>query len=503
MKNVLAILLAVMCGCLLASVEAAEIDASDPRIQYVGRWHRADTASPWCAWQSSAIRVRFHGAAVRVELESGTTEYARVIIDGDSASSKKIKLSPGKNSYVLAEELDLGVHQVEFVKETYSGEGRLRLHGLKIEGELLKPQSKPPKMRIEFYGDSNLAGQSLESEKDQHGLEFVGCHFTFAGIASRMLDAEYQNISVGGAIIAGKPNSVMSFQDRMDFYHAEPKFDFASFPVDVCVINIGANDVPTKTKEQIKAAYKTIIVNVRKVRPTAHIVLMNGYGWDRREPANYTDEVIEEVSDPNLSRLVFPWLFNEWHGCEYDHAGMAVQLVEHLEALNPAWKRLNECDVMNGFARDGSVANGGFEQVAPFGGYGWRYSEDGAERIVDSESAAEGKSFLRLPEGKEVHQPQPTSRGKRHEIGFQLRGNAGARARVRIEFRDQDYRNEIEGSAIEFLLDATPKWTDTKIDFVSPVGSKTDVSRQPWKAILRLKSVAGTVDFDNVKMLND
>ncbi len=504
MKVVVAFLLAALCSASLMEAKATEIDASDPRIQLIGRWDRSKSSQPWCAWQGSAIRVRMRGGGVmRVEVETTQTDYVRVVVDGESTKSEKFKISPGRRSYALTQELVESVsHDIEIVKETYSGEGRLTLHGISVDGDLVDV-AKLPKMRIEFFGDSNLAGQSLESEKDKHGIEYMGCHFTFAGIAARMLDADYQNISVSGATIGGQLNSVMSFYDRLDFYHAEPKFDFEEFHADVCVINIGANDIGRKRKQQIKADYKTLIAAIRKVRPNAHLVLMNAYGWDRNEPANYTDEIIREINDAKLSQLLFPWLFNEWHGCEYDHAGMAARLVEHIVSLNPKWKSVNRNDVMDGFGRRGNVANGGFEQVAPFGGYGWRYFEDGALRIEDPSKAAEGNFFVRLPAGAGLHQPVPTSKGKRHKMSFKARGDAGCRAMVQVEFRDQAYRNEIEDSAVEFSVTPKTEWSKFDFEFISPDDGDADRSRQPWKAMIHLKSIAGSVDFDDVVMSTD
>ena len=119
-------------------------------------------------------------------------EYLRIIVDGDHVGSRKIKLEAGQRSYVLADKLQPGQHSIEAVKETYSGRGRFYLYGLEaVEGKLV-PQARPaPRLRIQFYGDSNLAGHSLEHEKNKGGSVYSGCHFTFAGIVSRMLEAEY------------------------------------------------------------------------------------------------------------------------------------------------------------------------------------------------------------------------------------------------------------------------------------------------------------------------
>ena len=482
------------------------ISAMDHRIRYQGRWDRTNSASPWCAWQGSSFRLRFEGTAIAADIDGGARdEYIRVILNGNSTQSKKIKIPKGRKKITLASDLPLGVHDIEIVKESYTGRGRMSLFGFEIVGKgLLELPKRKPRLQIEFYGDSNLAGYSLEHERNKSGAQYVGCHFTYAGIVARMLDAEYQNISSSGAVISGKRNSVLSFFDRVDFYEPEPKWDFEKLPADVCVLNIGANDINSKRKEQIKQDYKELIEKIRCAHPNAFIVLMNGYGWDRKEPANYTDEVIEEIGDPKLSRLLFPWFFNEWHGCEYDHGGMAAALVQHLAKLNTDWKPVRNADVMNGFGTNGQIANGSFEQVAPFGGFGWRYFQDGAKRIHDPKESPEGEWYLRLPEGKQVHQPNSVPRpANKTKFTYRLKMRSvktKGQAKIRFEFRDQKWRNEIPDTSIEKIVDLDSNWRD--FDVIVPVPSNSempDPSFQPWQVIVRIMAVSGDVHIDAVQ----
>ncbi|MEC9148674.1 MAG: hypothetical protein VX470_07525, partial [Planctomycetota bacterium] len=366
-------------------------------------------------------------------------------------------------------------------------------------GEIIPSERRRPRLRLQFYGDSNLAGNSLEHERDKRGAEFSGCHYTFAGIVSRMLDAEYQNISVTGARILGSSNSVLSFFDRMDFYEEQPKWKFECFPADVCVLNSGANNVNRNSKEEILRDYLILLRRLREVHPESHIVVMNGYGWDRNEPANYTDEVVRKFADDNTSRVIFPWLFNEWHGCEYDHAGMARFLAEHLETVCPDWKAIRSMDVLDGFGRNGDVANGSFEEVAPFGGFAWRYFQEGAIRVHDPAGSSAGEWFLRLPEKSQVHQPTPASKSRFYTYRLMLRSPDSGEAKVRIEFRDQHFRSEIEGAAQEFVFNLESEWREYSVRVESP-GGTWEPSQDTWQIILRLVSNVGTVECDNVRL---
>ena len=477
--------------------DAAESTAD---IHFYGRWDLSDTSNPWCAWQGSTFAAEFEGRQISATLEADREEYIRVILDGDHRDSRRIRLAAGRCVYELANGVDLGRHRIEVVKETYSGRGRLYLHGLESHGgEIISSERRRPRLRLQFYGDSNLAGNSLEHERDERGAEFSGCHYTFAGIVSRMLDAEYQNISVTGARILGSSNSVLSFFDRMDFYEAQPKWKFERFPADVCILNIGANNANRNSKEEILRDYLILLRRLREVHPESHIVVMNGYGWDRNEPANYTDEVVRKFADDNTSRVIFPWLFNEWHGCEYDHAGMARFLAEHLETVCPDWKAIRSMDVLDGFGRNGDVANGSFEEVAPFGGFAWRYFQEGAIRVHDPAGSSAGEWFLRLPEKSQVHQPNPASKSRCYTYRLMLRSPDSGEAKIRIEFRDQHFRSEIEGAAQEFVFNLESEWREYSVRVESP-GGTGEPSQDTWQIILRLVSNAGTVECDNVRL---
>jgi hypothetical protein len=503
MKWIALLIVGTLC-CELNHV-FANIDPADSRITYSGRWDFSARSKPWCAWQGSSIKAKFHGTDIQAVFElTGRPEYVRIIIDGNADSSRKIELFTKQQTYALASGLSAGEHQIEIVKETYSGKGRMIFHGFHVSGKgLLDSASTQQPLRIVFFGDSNLAGSSLEHEKNEGSPSLRGCYYSLAGIASRMLDAEYHNISCGGAKIAGGLNSGMSFYNRVDFYQPEPRWKPETFPADICVVNLGANDISSKSKDQIKQDYVTFVATIRSEYPSARIVLMNGYGWSRKEPANYTQEVIAAMGDTKLSRVIFPWLFNEWHGCEYDHAGMAQSLVDHLVLLDPILcKQVRPLDVMDGFGRDGNVANGSFERMAPFGGYGWRYFTDGAQRIHNAGASADGEWFLRLPPGKQVHQPNPASVGNTYTIKLKMRGReAGDEGLVRIEFRDQEWRHEIPGSSrtFRYKLDAT--WNDYGMTLNSPAASQPqDASRDPRQIIIRLMAESGTVDIDDVQL---
>ena len=471
---------------------ATFISADDNRFLYTGRWDSSSAAEPWAFAKGTSVMANFNGSSVTVRLSATTTDYVRVIINDDAVNSVKIPISTGTTNHQVATGLGAGPHKVEIVKETAFG--RLTFHGLELDDrkDLVDPPPRPP-LKLVFYGDSNLSGDSLEHEQNNGARSLQGSYYGFAGIASRMLDAEYSNISRSGASI----RSLHASFDRIDWGTPGRTWDFLKFQPHVVIINIGANDVG-RPKSKFKKDYKALLNDMRAVYPDAHIMLFNAWGWDYAEPANFINEVIGSHGDDNMSWAIFPWLFEQWHGCEYDHSGMAHVLVQHLEDVLEGLPPVNDADVMNGYGIDGDVANGGFEEIAPFGGFGWRYYADaGVSRVnePDPESHS-GQFFLRLEDGASVHQPNPAVGGETFTVTAWVRGAEEGELKVTIDFRDQNmWTAPLQTETLTF--ETSTRWDEIIMTATAPVAGSNPV----FHTRLTFQAANGsTVDIDDVEM---
>jgi hypothetical protein len=478
-------------GCSI--VRAVPISPTHSDIQYTGRWNFSDPAVPWVYWQGSSILVNFDGTGISldIEAEAGTEQY-RIILDG-VAQPERLYVT-GRETNVLASGLPPGIHTVQVMKETWVG-GKSYFHGLEIDGKGLVAPPPRPDLRLEFYGDSNTDGSSNYSEKDSGDM---GTYYAYPAMVTRMLGAEMNIQAVGGAKLdKNGDNDVRSFIFSEDYYTQDPDYR-SGFNPHIIVVNAGANDLGA-SKEVIKNRYKAVIADLRGVYgDTPHIVLFNAYGWDVNEPANYIQEVVDEVGG-NLSACRYSWIWEKWHGCQWDHSGEAHQLVEHLAGVNPAWAPVAPNDIIDGFGRNFDVANGGFEHQAPFGGFGWRYKDDGVQRIEDAAGATEGRYYIRLKPGKQVHQaidatgdalPGGTVDDQTYYVSAMIRGTDGAIAQINADFEGQQMYQRGNGTLRSFTV--TTNWQRYTTAVTAPDGS--------WKTFLILKSRSGTVEFDNVQM---
>ena len=461
----------ILLGALLlaSSARADAIDPSDANILYSGRWADSNPSAPWAQAQGSSIIANFQGTSLAVTMTTSSGEYFRIIVDDDADGSQKIQI-PSGSPLLLASGLPGGAHKIEIVKETDVGQATFLGFELDVGQSLNAPPARPPR-RIVFYGDSNLAGFSLESERNLGGNQRIGSYYTYAGITARMFNAENHNISRSGATIG----SLNGSYDRIDWQSSSPLWNFNLFPADLVVVNIGANDSGPVSKR--KSDYHDLLDDLRFAHPASHIMLYNAYGWDFSEPANFIHEVIAERGDVNMSFAVFPWLFEQFHGCETDHSGMAQYLAEHLNAVM-GWTP-GPMDVVSGYGANGNVANGSFEQRAPFGGWGWRYFDDpGVSRVHDLSGAHDGEYYLQLVDEASSHQSNPASDGDPVEVTVWLRGaNNGDQVDISIDFRNQ---NQGAGTATPMQIETetktlTTEWQQFSMNSTAPTDAPNPV----------------------------
>jgi hypothetical protein len=175
---------------------------------------------------------------------------------------------------------------------------------------------------------------------------------------------------------------------------------------------------------------------------------------------------------------------------------MAQILADHLTSVL-GWTQGSR-DVMNGFGMDGDVANGSFEETAPFGGYGWRYLNDyGVSRVYSPAGALDGEYYLRLSNGAASHQPIPASDGETFTVAVWLRGaNDGDQVDITMDFRDQEMWTTPLQTATETKT-LTTDWQQYAMTATAPTGTPNPVFHH---RVTFTAAATDTVDIDDVAM---
>ena len=476
------------------------IEPDDTRLTYTGRWDLSNPKQPINYWQGTSIKFMTNGSSVSINLNATINEEYRVSING-ILNESKLQVSPDQSNYLIATSLDgSSSNLIEIFKETNTGS--VIFSGIDIQNGIIFKDDQSKKLKIAFYGDSNMEGYSLYSEKDRGGM---GTYYAFPAMTSRMLDADMQIMAKSGATLAGEGlNNVTDFIKSVN-WPIQNQDLIDTFNPDVIVVNAGANDIYSASENNqktiIKQRYELMIEELRQFYgPSPHIVLMNAYGWDINEPANYSFEVVENLD--NVSILLFPWCWEQWHGTMVEHAGQSRLLANHISQLNQNWSIMSDAEVFNPFGNQNLIANGNFEEAAAdgFNSFGWRYFEDGVERVNDSDSAAEGNYYIRLNAGELVHQGQDATgdfipgavrEGQIYEFSAMIRTNsASGTAEISMDFEGQNLYGRTNTQTRVFSVNN--EWSEYSGEFIAP--------NDTWKIYFVLKSQIGQIDFDQVEL---
>ena len=479
-----------------------EIGADNPQVRYTGRWNFDDPTEPWVGWQGSTVSVAFRGSGISATVEFVEAgETLRVVIDGVPEEPARF-VPGGPQTIVLAAALDPDVeHTVTLMKEEFAT-SRLIFHGFELADGVVAELPPRPDLRIAFFGDSNMEGFSLYNENNEGGN---GTWFAYPATVARMLGAEMQLQAFGSATLDGpSANDVVSFVRSAAYDREDPEYQ-DNFAPHVIVVNAGANDIsrvaPADRKKTTKQNYREAIAALRDAYgDKPHIVLWNSYGWDPDEPALYNGEIVGEIGG-NLSKADFAWCWEQWHGDMVDHSGQAGRLARHIAGLDIGFTLQRGLDVVDGYGDGYDVANGSFEGGARdgYGGFGWRYYTDGVERVA-IDDAADGDYVIRLEPGELVHQcidatggetVQPTSNSQQFRIAAAIRSReTGGTAVIGADHAAQDLYNRQSLQESEFVVD--DQWRDYSTTVTAPDGT--------WQTYVILRSAAGELEFDNIRV---
>jgi hypothetical protein len=151
---------------------------------------------------------------------------------------------------------------------------------------------------------------------------------------------------------------------------------------------------------------------------------------------------------------------------------------------------------MSGFGVDGDVANGGFEEVAPFGGWGWRYYDDnGVSR--PSGGAHSGSHFMRLQSSASTHQNIAAADGETFTVTVWARGASNG---DELDI-SMDFRNQGDGAGTSTPMQTatetkslTTSWQEFSMTAMAPVGAANPV----YHTRVTFTAGAGSVDIDDV-----
>ena len=235
--------------------ELIETPASDARIEYTGRTLTSGNDVSY-DWSGVYFRVRFKGPYLAMKCSDTKNCWFNLWVDKEMSpeADRKFMVGAADTLIVLAEGLEKGEHEVILQKRTEGEQGRFTVHSFLSEGEILQASGRKER-HIEFIGDSYTAGYGTESASgnDPFLPETENCNLTYAAIAARYFDADFNLVSHSGQGVCRNYDDYRPGYNMPDRY--SQTFDesttetwspsMAPYTPDIVVIYLCTNDFST------------------------------------------------------------------------------------------------------------------------------------------------------------------------------------------------------------------------------------------------------------------
>lgn len=240
-------------------------------------------------WTESGFEFTFNGTGAEATFETYAsaekhTAYILIYVDGKE-NGKSVMLGDSMQTVTLCSGLKKGEHTVRVVKRTNARSSYVGLIDITLlkNGTVETPPAAKTR-RIEFVGDSLTVGYgALAGGSDSEwSTETESGAVTYAALAAKALDADYNVIAISGRGLAhnisGDTDKLMpALYAKLDEYNNPGvDWDFGLFVPDVIVINLGTNDHATSTEAEVTAATTEFLKTVRQKNPNAYIIFAYG-----------------------------------------------------------------------------------------------------------------------------------------------------------------------------------------------------------------------------------
>lgn len=307
-------------------------------------------------WPAVYFEARFYGSQVFFKIDDNYNRF-RVLIDGHEIGNISRPLA----SQYEVSGLTVTEHVIRLEKLSESLGQSGKFHGFYVQNTTLARAAAHRQRRIEFIGDSYLAGYgNLSQSRQCPRTLFDNTDNTkaYGPIVARHFDADFQiNAYSGIGMVRNYANNLPSMP--MSHFYGRPVYieDTRSNPGDfqpqIILVALGTNDFSTpigdnekwRNNDELIADYVQshlqFLQGLRAANPRAMILIAANINA-RPNHVTALAQVEAEFgqADNNFHRVYLPKLENtgcDWHPNLNDHLSMAQIVISKINELNPNW----------------------------------------------------------------------------------------------------------------------------------------------------------------------
>lgn len=324
-------------------------DDNNPGILYNGRFDFSDPKGAKCAWSGSNVELNFYGTEASATIKSTGENWFQAIVDGNPLPPFSVNTTT--STVKLVSGLTEGNHSLVLWKRTEASLGEAQFLGFDFGSGKLLSAPNPLERKIEFIGDSITCAYGNEGTSKEQSFtpRNENSYLSYAAITARNLNASSNIVAWSGIGLTtnygGAAGPVMLDRYPYTLPYSGVEWDFSKYVPQVVVINLGTNDFSiTPDKTEFITAYKTLIGQVRKNYPDAHVFCCIGpmlWGTGLDSCRSYVTEIVNDYNKKGDSKVYFvefpqqngsTGYGEDWHPSIATHELMADQLTEEIKS---------------------------------------------------------------------------------------------------------------------------------------------------------------------------
>ena len=348
----------VLAGPGGSAYSSTVIPASDPNIQYYGRWDFSSSSAPTHSWPGVYIFARFEGTSIGITTNDNFSYY-NVLIDDTIFVDFHGSVS-SVSSYTLKTGLTDAAHTILVTLRNETNWTKFSFNGFILDdGKALLPPPDEPAKKIEFIGDSYTcaSGNLWDSTSAAPSGDWTDLYEGFPALIARHYGAQYTVTAHSGYGLVldyqgNYSNNLPSIFGSTVSYATTPSWDFSKWQPNLVVVCLGLNDyngwggytsgtISEENTDIFKQSYHDFISRIMDVYPHAQIlaVAANGLTWLQ----NTISQIVSEenaAGHTNVHYSFFPYYdggyVNAGHPNVATHLRIADTLIATIDTIN-AW----------------------------------------------------------------------------------------------------------------------------------------------------------------------
>ncbi|MEO6328269.1 MAG: SGNH/GDSL hydrolase family protein, partial [Ginsengibacter sp.] len=282
MKKFPLLIIIFLCYAAIAqNQQPVFISASNPNIQYIGRFDFSNKEKPVFMYSGSEIRTGFTGTSIAVLLQDDSLRNWFTVNLDDSTFIFKADKKDGK--YLIAQHLADKKHFLEIFRRTEWHGGNTTFLGFNIdEGKKIIPLKRNKRI-IEFIGDSYTCGYGDEgkSREEHFSYETENNYATYGAITARAFNADYVTVCRSGIGMYQSYGGGKTFTQPLLYdevvVNGKSGWDYTKHQPQVVVIALGGNDLSVDLDSvQFVNTYIKFAEKIRHQYPKAKIICAAG-----------------------------------------------------------------------------------------------------------------------------------------------------------------------------------------------------------------------------------